>query len=176
MASKIIENTSKYRKLVTITLGTISKFGFIPFGTNTIETIINLDYKISLVNALWCYFQRMNTKIRINFLEFSVLFCIEVSLILNDKTLKQESSSEIYFNNCKYFFLLIPFIQTDKKLKKAGINVNNDYLLDLAVWSHNFVDLPKSFDYALIYSFLKTSGLSILSLPQLSFEAGCKRD
>ncbi|RNA14050.1 hypothetical protein BpHYR1_048933 [Brachionus plicatilis] len=28
---------------VTITLGTMSKFGFIPYGTNTIETIINLD-------------------------------------------------------------------------------------------------------------------------------------
>ncbi|RMZ94003.1 hypothetical protein BpHYR1_015848 [Brachionus plicatilis] len=33
----------KYRKLVTITLGTMPKFGFIPYGTNTIETIINLD-------------------------------------------------------------------------------------------------------------------------------------
>ncbi|RNA32840.1 hypothetical protein BpHYR1_042734 [Brachionus plicatilis] len=34
-----------YRKLVTITLGTMSKFGFIPYGTNTIETIVNLDSK-----------------------------------------------------------------------------------------------------------------------------------
>ncbi|RNA12409.1 hypothetical protein BpHYR1_045571 [Brachionus plicatilis] len=32
-----------YRKLMTITLGTMSKFGFIPYGTNTIETIINLE-------------------------------------------------------------------------------------------------------------------------------------
>ncbi|RNA15594.1 hypothetical protein BpHYR1_003695 [Brachionus plicatilis] len=32
-----------YRKLVTITLGTMSKFGFFPYGTNTIETIINFD-------------------------------------------------------------------------------------------------------------------------------------
>ncbi|RMZ97618.1 hypothetical protein BpHYR1_016835 [Brachionus plicatilis] len=31
--------TMTYRKLVTITLGTMSKFGFIPYGTNTIETI-----------------------------------------------------------------------------------------------------------------------------------------
>ncbi|RNA22717.1 hypothetical protein BpHYR1_013401 [Brachionus plicatilis] len=42
--SQTVERKNKkYRKLVTITLGTMSKFGFIPYGTNTIETIINLD-------------------------------------------------------------------------------------------------------------------------------------
>ncbi|RNA12996.1 hypothetical protein BpHYR1_012414 [Brachionus plicatilis] len=37
------QQVGKYFKLVTITLGTMSKFGFIPYGTNSNETIINLE-------------------------------------------------------------------------------------------------------------------------------------
>ncbi|RNA04401.1 hypothetical protein BpHYR1_038621 [Brachionus plicatilis] len=37
---------NQYRKLVTITLGTMSKFGFIPYGTNTIETIFALTLSL----------------------------------------------------------------------------------------------------------------------------------
>ncbi|RNA29577.1 hypothetical protein BpHYR1_041911 [Brachionus plicatilis] len=40
-----------YVKLVTITIGTLSKFGFIPYGTNTIETIINLDIRKKFKNV-----------------------------------------------------------------------------------------------------------------------------
>ncbi|RNA09461.1 hypothetical protein BpHYR1_035493 [Brachionus plicatilis] len=43
-------------KLVTITLGTMSKFGFIPYGTDTIETIINLDFDfiLRIISNLFC--------------------------------------------------------------------------------------------------------------------------
>ncbi|RNA30999.1 inositol 1-4-5-trisphosphate receptor isoform X6 [Brachionus plicatilis] len=42
----------RYRKLLTITLGTMSKFGFILYETNTIETIINLYFILIFVFIL----------------------------------------------------------------------------------------------------------------------------
>ncbi|RNA11396.1 hypothetical protein BpHYR1_042412 [Brachionus plicatilis] len=57
--------TNLYRKLVTITLGTMSKFWFIPYGTNTIETILRkISYKSLQTNLIHCpLLPAMNTRI-----------------------------------------------------------------------------------------------------------------